>query len=137
FSCCIQTKSRISVSICTRSQTCAYPNPYLQKKVDKFFHFAFCSKPTTKKYLFDDRSKGFSKLLLVLAGYKNAFWDDVFARVQKFVPDDFDICIISSGVNDPALRKIAEKDNWSYLSCKRNNINLTQSTAISLFHKAE
>ena len=109
----------------------------LQKKVDKFFHFAFCSKPTTKKYLFDDRSKGFSKLLLVLAGYKNAFWDDVFARVQKFVPDDFDICIISSGVNDPALRKIAEKNNWSYLSCKRNNINLTQNTAISLFPKAE
>lgn len=108
----------------------------LQKKVDNFFHFAFCSKPTTKHYIFDNRSNNSSKLLLVLAGYKEAFWDDVFKRVQNFVPNDFDICIISSGVNNPSLRQIAKDNNWSYLSCKKNNINLTQNTAISLFPNA-
>lgn len=109
----------------------------LQKKVYKFFHFAFCSKPTTKNYIFENRSKNSSKLLLILAGYKEAFWDDIFKRVQQFVPQEFDICIISSGVNCPKLRKVAQENNWSYLSCKRNNINLTQNTAISLFPNAQ
>lgn len=109
----------------------------VQNGIDKFFHFAFREKPITNKYKFDDRSKGSDKLLLILAGYKEKVWDKVFARIQKFAPESFDICIISSGVDNPRLSQMAAENDWSYLSCQRNNINLTQNTAISLFPKAE
>lgn len=109
----------------------------VQNGLDNFFHFAFRSNPTTKNFQFKNRAKNSDKLLLILAGYKEHLWNDVFERIQKFTPEDFDVCIISSGVYSDRLDEIATENDWSYLSCKRNNINLTQNTAIDLFPKAK
>ena len=88
------------------------------------------------KYTFIDRKKDRNKMCMVLAGYKQFLWEDVFGRLEKHVPEDIDICIVSSGLYSDELAKIAEKNNWSYLSVKQNKVTLVQNIAISLFPKA-
>ena len=88
------------------------------------------------KYTFIDRKKDRNKMCMVLAGYKQFLWEDVFWRLEKHVPEDIDICIVSSGLYSDELAKIAEKNNWSYLSVKQNKVTLVQNIAISLFPKA-
>ena len=44
---------------------------------------------------------------------------------------------MSSGKYDERLSEIAEKNDWSYLSTKRNCVSLVQNIAINLFDKAE
>ena len=44
---------------------------------------------------FIDRSKGYEKLCIILAGYKPTLWEDVFGRLAAFIPDDIDVCIMT------------------------------------------
>ncbi|SYW12250.1 conserved hypothetical protein [Oenococcus oeni] len=86
---------------------------------------------------FDNRSKNSDNVVMVLAGYKSYFWDDFFARIFKFVPDSYDVVVISSGkVSDP-LSKICKAHNWSYISSAKNNVSLLQNIAVDLFPLAK
>lgn len=86
---------------------------------------------------FYERSKGYDSLCIVLAGYKEFAYSAVFGRLEKFAPKDIDICVVSSGLYSDRLAKICEKNNWSYLSTKENNVCLVQNVAISKFPKAK
>ena len=88
------------------------------------------------KYTFIDRKKDSDRLCIILAGYKQFLWEDVFGRLAKYAPKDIDICIVSSGIYSEELAKIAEKNKWSYLSVKQNKVSLVQNIAINLFNKA-
>lgn len=108
------------------------------KEVKKVYLEARYSNPIAKesKYKFENRSKDSDVMLMVLAGYKPLLWSNVFRRLKNYCPDYIDVCLVSSGKYSDELSKLCEKNHWSYLSLKRNNINLAQNTAISLFKKA-
>ena len=86
---------------------------------------------------FINRSTGKDKLCIVLAGYKGYLYDDVLGRLKSFIPDNYDVCIVSSGKYDKILDDICGRNQWSYLSTKENNVALVQNVAISLHPKAE
>lgn len=92
---------------------------------------------TRGKYKFIDNRKNYRKLCLYLIGYKEYLWQDVVPRFVKFLPDDVDVCLISSGKYIETVAQMAEKYNWSYLSTKKNNVCLIQNLAINLFPNAE
>lgn len=89
------------------------------------------------KYKFINRSKNSEKLCLILAGYKDFLWDEVFKRIKKFSSNDIDICVISSGMFNEELNKICEKNDWSYLATKKNHVSLIQNIAINEFKSAK
>lgn len=89
------------------------------------------------KYKFENRKKDLNKLCIIIAGYKPFLYQTVFERIIKFIPKDIDVCILSSGKYDETLSKIAEENDWSYISTKRNCVSLAQNIAINLFEKAE
>ena len=88
-------------------------------------------------YKFIDRKKDYSKMCIILAGYKPFLWDDVFDRISEYIPKDIDVCIVSSGLYSEELDEKARKNDWSYLSVKQNKVSLVQNIAINLFDKAE
>lgn len=88
-------------------------------------------------YKFINRKKDSDKLCIVLAGYKDFLYEDVFGRIKKYIPDDIDVCIVSSGLYSDKLNSIALENDWSYLSVKQNKVTLVQNIAISLFDKAK
>lgn len=94
------------------------------------------SSDVDKKNIFIDRRKDSTQLLIILAGYKSFLYEDVFSRVKAFTPKELDICIISSGLFDEELERIARENNWSYLSTKENNVCLAQNAAITIYKKA-
>ena len=65
------------------------------------------------KYSFVNRGNNCKNLLYILAGYKPELWGNVFERIRKENLEEFDICIISSGVCSPKLKSIAEQNGWS------------------------
>lgn len=83
----------------------------------------------TGKYI--DRSKGSEYLCIVLAGYKEFAYPNVFGRIKKYQREDMDICVISSGLYSEELDRICEKNSWSYLSTEQNNVCLVQNVAIA------
>lgn len=88
------------------------------------------------EYAFDDRSKGADKLCIVLAGYKELLWGDVFSRLARFAPEDVDVCIMTSGLVNEELRSLAADHNWSYLSTEINHLSHIQNLAIRLHPRA-
>lgn len=94
-------------------------------------------KKTRTKYKFIDRSTSKNTLCYILAGYKPFTWDEVFDRIKKYAPKDIDICILSSGVWSDELNKIAEQNNWSYLSTKRNNVSVAQNLLFKIFNNVQ
>lgn len=84
-----------------------------------------------------DRQKGHEKLLIILAGYKPFCYSHVFDRVKTFTPDDIDICVVSSGLYDEDLAKIAETNGWSYLTTSRDRVPLPLNLAILKHPKAK
>ena len=88
------------------------------------------------KYRFTDRGRGQKKLCLFLIGYKKALWPEVVKRFKLFVPEDVDVCLLSSGKYFPELERMAEENSWSYISTKKNNVCLIQNIAINIFQKA-
>lgn len=84
-----------------------------------------------------DRRKYSNKCCFILAGYKEFLWKDVFERFTQFIPDNIDVCIISSGIHSDKLEKLAEKNGWSYLSTKINSVTLVQNVAFAVFDEYE
>lgn len=89
------------------------------------------------KYKFVDRSKNRKKLCIVLSGYKPFLYETVFGRLAKYMEDDIDVCVITSGLFSTDIDKICAENNWSYLSTKQNHVGLVQNVAISLHPSAE
>lgn len=89
------------------------------------------------KYSFVNRSNNCKNLLYILAGYKPELWGNVFERIRKENLEEFDVCIISSGVYSQKLQSIAEQNGWSYIYSKRNFISNIQNYTISQFPNAE
>ena len=90
---------------------------------------------TRGKYKFIDNRKNYRKLCLYLIGYKEYLWQDVVPRFVKFLPDDVDVCLISSGKYIETVAKMAEKYNWSYLSTKKNILLSSSKASIVYSHK--
>lgn len=88
-------------------------------------------------YKFTNRSKDNEKLLIILSGYKPDLWDKVFDRINKYTPLDFDVCIVTSGLENERLKEIARQHSWSYLSTDVNNLCYAQNVCISAHPKAE
>lgn len=86
---------------------------------------------------FIDRSKGSEKMCMVLAGYKPTLWEDVFGRLAAFVPDDVDVCIMTSGLVNDELKDLAAKNDWSYLSTSVNHLSVVQNIAIECHPNAK
>lgn len=95
------------------------------------------SRVSDSSHHFIDRSRGCEKLCIILAGYKEPLWDEVFARLAAFVPDDVDVCIMTSGLENDELKRIAEHHAWSYLSTSVNHLSLVQNIAIELHPHAQ
>lgn len=88
-------------------------------------------------HLFEDRRRNLDKVCFVLCGYKEFLWDRVFERLERFVPADVEVCILSSGLISERLSAIAEKNEWSYLSSEINDITLIENMAVAMFPEAE
>ena len=85
---------------------------------NKFYQRKLNKKEEAKlkgKYEFIDRSKKSENLCIILAGYKEFLWKEVFERIEKFIPKDFDVCIVSPGMFNEKLVELCEKNSWSYL----------------------
>ena len=82
------------------------------------------------EYAWMNCSRKSEKLLLVLAGYKSYLWNSVFGRLRKFVPRDFDICILTAGYKNTELAERCEKEGWSYLYSKENKPALVMNCAV-------
>lgn len=92
---------------------------------------------TKGKHRFMNRMKGSEKLCLFLIGYKRDLWPDVVGRFRRFIPDDMDVCLLSSGRHIKEVEEMAEENGWSYISTKKNNVCLIQNIAIDLFSNAK
>lgn len=91
----------------------------------------------TKRYKFEDRKKDKEKVCFVLAGYKEFLYDSIFNRIKYFIPNDIEVCILSSGKYSTKLSRIAKENDWSYLSTKKNNVALIQNVGVELFKNAK
>ena len=100
-------------------------------------HDYYHRKNTSTKYNFTNRSTGKNKCCIILAGYKSFVWDTVFPGIKNFIPEDIDVCVVSSGLYSEELDKICSENNWSYLSTNRNNVSVAQNVAIDLMKDAE
>jgi hypothetical protein len=88
-------------------------------------------------YRFEKRKCNSEKVCFILAGYKPFLYDSIFSRIINYIPNDIDVCLLSSGKYDSNLSFIAENNNWSYLSTKRNSVSLIQNIAIKKFKNAK
>lgn len=88
-------------------------------------------------FKFINRIKGKEKVCIVLSGYKDFLWDDVYDRLKKFIPDDVEVCLCSAGKTSEELCRIAESNDWSYLSTSVNSVSLIQNVSISLYESAK
>jgi len=92
---------------------------------------------TRGDYRFVNHYKRNENLLIVLSGYKEFVWESVFGRLESFAPQNTDVCIVTSGKDNPTMRNLCEKNQWSYLSTDMNNVSLATNIAISLHPDAE
>lgn len=86
---------------------------------------------------FINRSKERKYLCIALAGYKEFFYPAFFSRLEKFMDERLDVCIITSGLYSEEIDEICKRNDWSYLSTNENNVSLVQNVAINLHPKAE
>ena len=86
---------------------------------------------------FIDRRKRSNSLCIILAGYKEYLYENVFERMKRFAPADIDVCVVTSGKYSSQIDNICKQNEWSYLSTKENNVSLVQNVAISLHPEAQ
>lgn len=124
----MKMKAFLKNNIITKGVYTYLKNRKYAKIKDNCFHYSGC---------FENRSKGYKKLCVILAGYKTYLFDVVFTRITRYLPDDIDVCVVSSGLFSEELSSICQKNSWSYLSTKENNVSLVQNVAINLHPKAQ
>lgn len=106
-------------------------------QIDTFSYICKYNKGLQCNYNFVNRQKGLSKALIILSGYKQLIWKSVFGRVEKYVENDMDVCIVTSGKEDDEMKKLCEKNAWSYLSTDKNNVSLVTNLAVWLHPNAD
>ncbi len=82
---------------------------------------------------FIDRQIGRENLLLIIAGWHPILWKGIFTRIEKFLPEDIDVCVVVPGTESDRLKTICEQHGWSYLETTENKLALAQNLAIE-FH---
>jgi hypothetical protein len=85
----------------------------------------------TGAHRFVDRRRGADRLVMILAGYKDYLWPHTLARLERHAPADADVCLVSAAVESPALDRLAERNGWSRLVTRRNQVALAQNLAIA------
>jgi len=80
---------------------------------------------------FVDRSTGSHAVAVILAGYKPYLWDITLARLERFLPPEIDVCLVSPALRSGPLEALAERRGWSYLSTRANYVSLAQNLAIA------
>ena len=88
-------------------------------------------------YNFMNSSKNRKKLCIVLAGYKQPIWEDVFDRLKASVPENIDVCVLSSGLYNEELDSLCRNNDWSYIYTRKNQLCHIQNLAIKLHPKAQ
>lgn len=79
-----------------------------------------------------DRRRGSDRLLYVLAGYKPHLWDVTLARLERHVPADVDVCLVTPGKPTPQpLADLAERCGWSTLTTTANHVALAQNKTVA------
>jgi hypothetical protein len=86
---------------------------------------------------FTDRRAATKEAIIVLAGYKQYAWEQVFGRLERFAPAGVDVVVVSAGLFNDELAAICKRNDWSYLSIAENNVTLVLNTAICLIPDAE
>ena len=89
------------------------------------------------RFQFVNRSRGFDRLAIIVAGYKEYLWHLTLKRIARFKPDDIDVCVVSPGLFSERLNKICEENGWSYLNTKANKLARAQNIAIFQHPKAQ
>ncbi len=74
---------------------------------------------------------------MVLAGYKPELWHAVFGRLKAWLPEDTDVCVMTSGCMVPTLVDLCAQNGWSYLSTRENRLTRIQNLAIWLHPAAQ
>lgn len=88
-------------------------------------------------YKFTNRSRGHEDLLVILSGYKPFVWESIFPRIKEYIPDNVDVCVVTSGRENDLLQQMCETNKWSYMSTSVNNVSLVINLAISLHPSAQ
>lgn len=84
----------------------------------------------TGGHTFVDRRQGSDRMIMVLAGYKSYLWPYTLARVERFAPAGADVCLVSPAIESEELDRMAERNGWSRLTTRRNQVALAQNLAI-------
>ena len=102
------------------------------KLIQKLYRREIRKRNFIGEYEFDNRIKGSENLVIIIAGYQEFLWDSVFRRIEMFTPKDYDVCIVTPGINSEKLRSYSKKHNWSYLYLKEDKLALGQNIVIKL-----
>lgn len=105
--------------------------------LETFLSMCPLAKGIDGEFRFDDRKRDRENLLVVLAGYKEFVWDSVFQRLKAFVPENVDVCVVTSGLVNADLRQMCEACGWSYMSTTKNHVSLAVNLVISNHPKAK
>ena len=89
------------------------------------------------QYYYEGRGRGARTLVLLVAGYKPEIWALARDRLTSFIPEEFDVCLLTPGRRDRTLETLCQRQNWSYLSTKANKLALAQNLALNLHPLAE
>lgn len=81
-------------------------------------------------------------MLIIIAGFQNYYWKEVFARVsesQKTFLDGIDVCICNPGQKGAReeLSDYAQKYGWSYLELNEDRLARAQNVAIKIHPNAK
>ncbi len=105
--------------------------------LETFLVMCSLSKGIDGEFQFDDRKRDLENLLVVLAGYKEFVWGSVFQRLKAFVPENIDVCVVTSGLVNTDLRQMCETFGWSYMSTIKNHVSLALNLVISNHPRAK
>ena len=88
------------------------------------------------EHSFVDRSAGHERVLVLLAGYKPYLWQFTLKRIERFLEDGIDVCVVSPGMHSQHLDDVARANEWSLLTTKANSVSLGQNLAIAKHPRA-
>jgi hypothetical protein len=83
------------------------------------------------RFVLDDRRRGASVLVCMLAGYKPKLWPFVMPLFRAALPEA-DVCIVSPGMRSDTLADLCRSSGWSYLSTATNDVALAQNVCYRL-----
>ncbi len=100
--------------------------------VDVLQKHLFKYRDNSSSFEFVNNLRNEKRLVIVLAGYKSNLWPLTLDRLANVCPDDTDVCIVTAGKNDEALKTLSQGNGWSYLSVNKNKTGLALNIAVKL-----